>query len=89
MAKKKKLLPDELQIIIQEVEEKERQEDIKEARELVEQFRTERTNSLAYWDVRKEDKIEYFDPELSYDITGYRPITKPLVLVIGLYPVIS
>ena len=36
MAKKKKLLPDELQIIIQEVEEKERQEDIKEARELVE-----------------------------------------------------
>ena len=76
MAKKKKLLPDELQIIIQEVEEKERQEDIKEARELVEQFRTERTNSLAYWDVRKEDKVEYFDPELSYEITGYRPITK-------------
>jgi hypothetical protein len=36
MAKKNKLLPDELQAIIQEVEEKERQEDIKEARELVE-----------------------------------------------------
>ena len=33
-------------------------------------------NSLAYWDVRKEDKIEYFDPELSYELTGYRPITK-------------
>ena len=23
----------------------------------------------------KEDKIEYFDPELSYELTGYRPIT--------------
>lgn len=76
MAKKKKLLPDEIQVIIKEVEEKERQEDIKEARELVEQFRTERTNSLDYWDVRNEDKIEYFDPELSYELTGYRPITK-------------
>ena len=76
MAKKKKLLPDELQIIIEEVQEKERLEDIKEARELVEQFRIERTNSLDYWDVKKEDKIEYFDPELSYELTGYRPITK-------------
>lgn len=27
------------------------------------------------WDVRKDDKIEYFDPELSYELTGYRPIT--------------
>ena len=28
------------------------------------------------WDVRIGDKIEYFDPTLSYEITGYRPITK-------------
>jgi len=26
--------------------------------------------------VRIGDKIEYFDPTLSYEITGYRPITK-------------
>lgn len=76
MAKKKSIIPDEIKTIIEEVKEKERQEDIKEARELVEQFRTERTNSLDHWDVTKEDKIEYFDPELSYEITGYRPITK-------------
>ena len=76
MAKKKNLIPDEIQTIIEEVQEKERQEDIREAREMVEQFRTERTNSLDYWDVKKGDKIEYFDPELSYEITGYRPITK-------------
>lgn len=28
------------------------------------------------WDVTLEDPIYYFDPELSYEITGYRPITK-------------
>ena len=26
------------------------------------------------WDVKLEDPIEYFDPNLSYEITGYRPI---------------
>ena len=26
------------------------------------------------WDVKKEDKIEFFDPTLSYEITGYIPI---------------
>ena len=28
------------------------------------------------WDVKIGDPIYYFDPELSYEITGYRPITK-------------
>ena len=27
------------------------------------------------WDVKVDEKIEYFDPELSYELTGYRPIT--------------
>lgn len=27
------------------------------------------------WDVPIWEKIEYFDPELSYELTGYRPIT--------------
>jgi len=36
MAKKKSLLPSEIQTIIEEVQEKERQEDIREAREMVE-----------------------------------------------------
>jgi hypothetical protein len=26
------------------------------------------------WDVPIDEKIEHFDPELSYEITGYRPI---------------
>lgn len=28
------------------------------------------------WDVKITDKIEYFDPNLSYELTGYRPITQ-------------
>lgn len=27
------------------------------------------------WDVPKDQPIEFFDPELSYELTGYRPIT--------------
>lgn len=61
--------------IFSEIRQKEFEEDVQEARELVQQLRTERANSRAYWDVTKEDKIEYFDPTLSYEITGYRPIT--------------
>ena len=28
------------------------------------------------WDVSIDDEIKYFDPELSYELTGYRPINK-------------
>ena len=28
------------------------------------------------WDVTKDEEIEYFDPTLSYELTGYRPITE-------------
>ena len=76
MAKKKKILPDEIQQIIEEVKEKQYEEDVREARELVQQYRTERANSADYWDVKREDSIDVFDPTLSYEITGYRPITK-------------
>ena len=33
-----------------------------------------RSDSL--WDVILEDEILYFDPELSYEVTGYRPISE-------------
>lgn len=28
------------------------------------------------WDVKKDDCIEFFDPRLSYELTGYRPINE-------------
>lgn len=34
------------------------------------------TNSEDEWDVKKDDPVEFFDPNLSYELTGYRPITK-------------
>jgi hypothetical protein len=47
---------------------------VREARELVQQYRTERANSTDYWDIKKDDNIEFFDKRLSYELTGYRPI---------------
>ena len=41
---------------------------------------TKKTNSTKQqsneWDVKIGDEIEFFDPELSYEVTGYRPITE-------------
>ena len=34
------------------------------------------SSSYDHWDVKKEDRIEYFDPTLSYELTGYRPIDE-------------
>ena len=65
MGRKKKILPEELQIIIDEVRNKQEKEDSQEARELVQQIRLERSNDKNYWDVKKEDKIDFFDPTLS------------------------
>jgi hypothetical protein len=50
-------------------EEKQRAE-IEKARE-AERKRKDKDS----WDVTLEDPVEFFDPELSYELTGYRPIT--------------
>lgn len=71
-----KKLPKELQKIIQEVQEKEIKEDAQEAIELVEQTRAARKQDNNYWDVKIGDNIDYFDPTLSYELTGYRPIDE-------------
>lgn len=42
--------------------------------ENLEKLRLERSNNKDYWDVPKEQKIECFDPQLSYELVGYRPI---------------
>jgi len=28
------------------------------------------------WDIKKEDPIEFFDARLSYEVSGYRPISS-------------
>ena len=64
-------IPEEIKSIVQEVQEKQQQlqEEIKELPKEVEHKEGE-------WDVKIEDPIEYFDKRLSYEITGYKPITE-------------
>lgn len=69
-------MPDELQIIVDQAKEKEHQEDVQEAKELVQKIREERVKNSDYWDVKKDEPIEVFDPTLSYELTGYRPINE-------------
>lgn len=76
MPRKKKVLPDELQLIVDEVKKKQQEEDTKEAKKLVDEYRIERSNDKTYWDITKDMKIECFDPTLSYELTGYRPIDE-------------
>lgn len=76
MPRKKKILPQEIQIIVDEVREKELQEDLKEAHEEVQKIIDEQRANKDYWDVKKDEPIEYFDPTLSYELTGYRPINE-------------
>ena len=76
MPRKKKVLPDEIQLIVDEVKKKQQEEDTKEAKKLVDEYRIERSNDKTYWDITKVMKIECFDPTLSYELTGYRPIDE-------------
>lgn len=76
MPRKKKVLPDEIQLIVDEVKKKQQEEDTKEAKKLVDEYRIERSNDKTYWDITRDMKIECFDPTLSYELTGYRPIDE-------------
>lgn len=76
MLRKKKVLLDEIQLIVDEVKKKQQEEDTKEAKKLVDEYRIERSNDKTYWDITKDMKIECFDPTLSYELTGYRPIDE-------------
>ena len=65
-------IPKEVQSIINEVQQKQQelQQQIKEIEpQVVEHKKGE-------WDVKIEDPISYFDKRLSYELTGYKPITE-------------
>lgn len=50
----------------------EREEEIKEIEKQIEEIKTPKKD----WDYSIDDEIEFFDPECSYELTGYKPITK-------------
>ncbi len=68
---RKNIIPEEINSIIQEVEQK---------KEELQQQEEEKTPIIEHkegeWDVKLNDPIEYFDKRLSYELTGYRPITE-------------
>ena len=65
---RKVVIPDELQNLIDAAQRC----DHEEFKQIVEQEKEKATNR---WDVKKDDPIPYFDKRLSYEITGYKPIT--------------
>lgn len=65
-------LPEELKSIVEEVQEKQEQLQ-KEINEI--KYSTVE-HKEGEWDVKIGDPIPYFDKRLSYEITGYRPITE-------------
>ena len=66
-------IPQEIQSIVDEVKEK--QEELQQ--QIQEEIKDEPlTSREGEWDVKIGDPIDYFDKRLSYEITGYRPITE-------------
>lgn len=68
---RKTQLPEEIQKIVDDVKEKEQSEVKEIIQEAKQNLNKERT-----WDIKAEDEIKYFDANLSYELTGYRPINK-------------
>ena len=64
-------LPEEIQSLVDEVQEKQKQLQTEELHE--ERLSQSRPGE---WDVKIGDPIRYFDKRLSYELTGYRPITE-------------
>ena len=65
-------LPQEIKSIIEEVQEKQnlQQQELEQIQEELPK------NREGIWDIKIGDPIEYFDKRLSYEATGYRPITE-------------
>lgn len=68
-------LPEEIKSLVDEVQEKQQQ--LNKQLEQINEERIEKISSRnGEWDVKIGDPIPYFDKRLSYEITGYRPITE-------------
>lgn len=65
---RKNKLPEEIQQLVQEVQSK--QETVQQPEEV------KVSSDKVEWDVPLGQEIEYFDSNLSYELTGYRPINE-------------
>ena len=69
MADKKTVLPKEIQKLVDEVQQKEQQE----FKDIIQEEKKKRKGK---WDVPLDQPVKYFDKRLSYELTGYIPITE-------------
>ena len=67
---KKVKLPEEIKTLIQEVQQEKKTEPTKVSESIPESIKS------SEWDVPKEEYIKFFDKRLSYELTGYKPITE-------------
>lgn len=64
------------QLFEDEVEKRLKEKEDEEESDYYEDSATKHTKKKdGFWDVPLGEEVHYFDPELSYEITGYRPIT--------------
>lgn len=76
MAKKKSPVS-EVQAIINEVIKKDKEKNIKDNQELkATKAIIEEKSGIINWDFALNDEVPFFDSELSYELTGYRPINE-------------
>lgn len=64
-------LPSEIEQIIAEVKEKEIKSEKIEIEEVKKEVKLKKNHG---WDFSKNDQIDFFDADFSYEITGYKPI---------------
>ena len=72
---RKTQLPEEIQKIIEDVQTTTTTKEHEQFLETVREMKQERRPDAFKWDVTKDDQIRFFDKRLSYELTGYRPIT--------------
>lgn len=69
-------IPQEIKSIVEEVQEKQQELQQQIDEEIKKEEPTIDEHKEGIWDVRIGDDIKYFDKRLSYELTGYRPITE-------------
>ena len=74
MASKKTKLSSEVQDIVNSVIEKDKAEEKKKVKEFIDLC--EITTGVTIWDIPADEEILFFDSNLSYELTGYKPITE-------------
>ena len=67
---KKVKLPEEIKTLVQEAQQEKKTEPTKIQEPIPESIKS------SEWDVPKEEYIKFFDKRLSYELTGYKPITE-------------